>query len=1087
MKEKSFKDVVQLNARRILRIISLFLGLVFIETLSVYSIDLNTINQQDETTIIGMVTDSNGEPLPGVNIYEKSDPTHGVITSVYGRYSITVTADASILIYSFVGFETEEIDINGRKVINITLKDSSIALDEVVSIGYGTQKKVSVTGAVTSLKAEDMTQIPSSNLSNLLAGRAPGVQITSTSGFVGSSSSIEIRGKGSWNNEPPLFVIDNIIVAKEDFDALDPNEVENISFLKDAATSAIYGARSAGGVVLVTTRTGSNKKAQFNFKGSYIIQTPTRPLQDWSAQEELTYWNDKAETMGWAPKFGQDAFDYYRDNNISGYKVNDFIWRDPSAQQYNLSVNGGNDQISYFIMAGTNMNKGSYDNTDYNRYNFRSNLTAKINDYIDINLNLSGYQTNLNMFWPGSDPNQSLQSAVDGIYRSTFRISRLFPFYQEEDGTPTNNMSAYPVKITGIAWHPVKIIDNNSYRETVTNDVRGTFRFNLKIPGVEGLKTSFLINYNNNTVNQKDFAAAYDYYPIRLSLPDGSTGTVPYIPEPVNVESATPNSPDNNQYVGEQAIYTHSYQLNWFLNYDRTFGEHTVSGLLIYEQAATKGKQFSGRGEDLIYSRQIDQIFNTSNETDRRHFDGSEYEWGRKSYIGRAHYEFSSRYIAEFSFRYDGSYKFAPDNRWGLFPSGSVGWRISEESFFTSNVISNMKLRLSVGSTGNDAIPPFQYVNKFIPGRSFVIGDNMMNSLTAGAPANYDATWEKAIVYNFGFDFGFFNEKLSGQIDAFYRHSWNILGQRIGQVPETYGAPLTFENYGEMEVKGIDFSIQYRNKAGQFDYHVGVNMGFAIDNILVKDEPEERKNTWRSQIGNPLSRLWGFETDGLIRDQVTLDKLLADGFTQFDRDPVLGALLYNDLRGPDYDGDPDGNVDIYDMTWISNNGKPRINYGLNMGASWKGISVDMLFQGVGKYDKMITTMNSHHVGYGGVFQLSDAPYFEIWAKDHWSEDNPDAQYPRAHNTQYPNPDEFGFASSQFWIRKGAYVRLKNLNIAYSLPKAWVTKVAVDQFQIFFNGVNLFEISDIPEMDPEQYMLDSYPIMKSYTFGVNITF
>jgi len=760
--------------------------------------------------------------------------------------------------------------------------------------------------------------------------------------------------------------------------------------------------------------------------------------------------------------------------------------------QYNLSVNGGNDDISYFIMGGANNNKGSYDNTDYNRYNIRTNLTAKLNEFIDVNLNISGYQTNLDMFQPG-DYFSDLTEAINSVYRATFRISRLFPFYQEADGTPTTDMNAYPVKITGISWHPVKIIDNDSYRKTVTNDVRGTFRFNLKIPWVEGLKTSFLINYNNNTVNQKDFMASYDYYPITLSLPEGSTGTVPYIPEPVNLDGKTPNIPDNSQYVSEIAQFRHSYQLNWFLTYDRTFGDHTVSANFIYEQSETKGKQFGGRGEDLIYSRQIDQIFNTSTETDRRHFDGYEYESGRKSYIGRAHYEFSSRYIAEFSFRYDGSYKFAPDNRWGFFPSGSFGWRISEESFFTSNIVSNLKLRMSVGSTGNDAIPPFQYENKFVPGRTYVIGDEMMNSLTPGAPANYDATWEKATVYNVGLDFGFFNERLSGQFDAFYRRSWDILGQRIGQVPETYGAPLTYENYGEMEVKGAEFSIQYKNKAGQFDYHVGVNIGYAIDEVLVMDEPAEIQGTWRSQIGHPLGRLWGYETDGLIRDQATLDRLLAEGFTQFDQDPMLGAILHKDIHGPDYSLEPDGKVDFNDMTWLSDNGKPRINYGLNMGGSWKGISVEMLFQGVGAYDKMLNTINSlFDIGNreyirGGIFQLSDAPYFEIWAKDHWSPDNPDAKYPRAHNTTYKIPDQFGYAYSDFWIRKGAYIRLKNLNIAYSLPKSWISKIAVDQFQLFFNGVNLFEISDIPEMDPEQLFLDSYPIMKSYTFGINVIF
>lgn len=1093
MRKIILKELLLIKITRTVQILITVLFLFLMGGLSVYATNILTEPQTGDITVDGKVVDSKGIPIPGVNIYEKSAPTNGVITNASGIYSIDVSGADPVLVYSFIGFTTQEIHVNNRVNINVTLKESLITLDEVVSIGYGTQKKVSVTGAVSSVKAEDMTKIPSANLSNMLAGRAPGVQVTSSSGFVGSTSTIEIRGKGSWNNEPPLYVIDNIIVSKDNFDALDPNEIESISFLKDASTSAIYGSRSAGGVVLVTTKKGSKGQAKFSFQSSYSIQSATRPLQSWTALEELKYWNDKAETMGWQTKFGPAAFDYYKTNNIKGYDINDIIWKNPSLQQYNLSITGGNDDISYFIMGGANMNKGSYDNTDYNRYNFRSNLSAKLNKYMDIDVNLSGYQTDLDMFYAGLSPNNttgsiSFQQAINGFYRSTFRNTKLYPMYIDKDGNPSSDKNDIPVQSSGTDYHAAKLIDNNGYQKRVSNNILGTFRFNIKIPGVEGLKTSFLYNYTNNSTNQKDFRPAYNYYPIQLGYALGDTiSTVPYIPEPVDPNSVRQQITKDEEYVGEYAGFAHSYQFNWFLNYDRTFGQHTVSAMVSYEQSAAKGKQFWGKGENLIYNEQIDQIFNTSTLPDRRHFNGNEYESGRKSVIGRAHYEFSTRYIAEFSFRYDGSYKFAPENRWGFFPSGAIGWRISEENFFNSNTVSNLKLRLSAGSTGNDAIPAFQYVNKFVPGTPYVIGNSMVNSLKTDAPANYSATWEKATVYDAGIDFGMLNNKISAELDAFYRHSWDILGQRIGQVPLTYGAPLTFENYGVMDVKGVEFSITYKNRAGQLDYNIGFNMGYAIDKVIVKDEPAEVAGTWRSQIGHPLSRLWGFETDGLIRDQATLEQLLAGGFTQFDRDPMLGVLLYKDLRGADYQGEPDGNVDIYDMTWLSDNGKPRVNYGVNMGLSWKGVSMKMLFQGVGKYDKMISTLNSQHVGYGGVFQLSDAPYFEIWAKDHWSQDNPDAKYPRAHNTQYPNPDEFGFASSRFWIRKGAYLRLKNFNIAYSLPVAWISKIALDQFQIFINGTNLFTLSDIPEIDPEQLMLDSYPIMKSITFGANIKF
>ncbi len=1062
--------------------------LILLTTLKV-SGEIPQLNLQ-QNYVTGKVTDTKGIPLPGVNVYEKQKPTHGVITRGDGTYSIKTDNSEAVLVFSFIGYNNQEVPVNGNEVLDVTLIESFINLDEVVSIGYGIQKKVSVTGAVSSIKTEEMGQIPATNLSNMLAGRVSGVNVTNVSGFVGSPSTIEIRGKGSWNNEPPLFVIDNVIVDQASFDALDPSEVESISFLKDAATASIYGARSAGGVILVTTKVGGKEKVQFNFKSSYSFQKPTRPLQTWTPTEELDYWNDKAETHGWDMPFGSDAYDYYKD--MKGYNVNDYIWKNPSSQNYNFNVNGGNENINYFLMIGANLSDGSYNNTDYNRYNFRSNISAKLNDYIDIKFNLSGYQTNFDRFYSTRwSKDISLNSVIDYTYRSTFRFSKLWPYVVDDNGDPTYDTNAN--HITYGSFNPVTNINNPGYANSLTQDLQGTFNISFKIPGVEGLSTSVLVNYHNNVHNTKEFALnLYSYKMQFYPLPPDTEGSRPYKYYFDKDIVHTFTKPGQFEYIGENANFDHSYQINWFVDYNRTIGEHTVTGKFIYEKAAGNGKFFGGKGEELMYSRTIDQIFNTNSAPERRYFDGNEWEWGRESYIGRLHYEYSSRYIAEFSFRYDGSYKFSPENRWGFFPSGSFGWRISEENFFTSNTVSNLKLRLSVGTTGNDAILPFQYVDKFVPGRSTMFGNSFETGLQAGAPAMYDVTWEKATVYNVGFDFGFFNGKLSGEIDAFYRYSWDILGTKGGSVPKTYGATISPQNYGVMDVRGVDFSVQYKNKFGAVDFNIGANMGFAKDKVLQRFEAENIP-PFKSLIGHPWHRLYGFRTEDLIRDQATLDELLANGFTQFDEDPMLGAILHTDIRGDGYSEGPDGKIDFNDLDILSNNGKPRINYGINTGVAWKGISVNILLQGISSYDKMLAAINAYKVSpglpiQGGVFQLSDTPYFEIWAKDHWSPTNTDAKYPRAHNTIYsPQYDQFGWAPSQFWIRNGAYIRLKNLNIAYSLPIKWISKIGLDKFQVYFNGENLFDITGIQEMDPEQRYLDSYPIMKTYAFGVNITF
>ena len=351
--------------------------------------------------------------------------------------------------------------------------------------------------------------------------------------------------------------------------------------------------------------------------------------------------------------------------------------------------------------------------------------------------------------------------------------------------------------------------------------------------------------------------------------------------------------------------------------------------------------------------------------------------------------------------------------------------------------------------------------------------------LQPGVLPNPDVTWEKTSSYNGGIDFTFFKGKLSGEFDFFKRRITDILGTRIQTLPGTLGANLPAVNYAKKDISGFEFALQYRNKLGKVSYSVGVNIGYAKDKWVLVDEPQIVKQTWRSAIGQPGNRLYGYTSSGIIRDKNTVDALIAKSFTQFGRNPMIGGLLFKDIRGANFSEGPDGKIDENDATYLSNNAIPRINYGVNLSAAWKGFRIEMLLQGVGAYDKIISTRNTSD---GGVFQV-DRPYFNLWT-DAWSTENPNGKYPKIIDWGY---EELGQTGTDFWIRSGAYLRLRNLNISYGLPKKWISKVGIKQVQVFFTGVNLLTLSAFKEYDPEQPALDAFPIMKSFTGGININF
>ena len=1029
-------------------------------------------NQSDlanQLELRGKVTDDNGNPLEGASVKVKGQNI-GVTTEADGSFSIAVDAKA-VLQISMVGYETVEISVNGRSQLNnIVLKVAASGLDEVVVVGYGTQKKVNLTGAISSVKTSELNNIPAANLSNVLAGRAAGVTVVGTTGLSGASSSIRMRGSFA----EPLYVINGIIKEKADFDALDANEVESINFLKDAATASVYGSKAGNGVVLITTKSGTVQKPTFEYKGSYSGSTTTRPVQSYTATQEIEFANQMAVTQGQPKPYGQEIYDYFKGKS---YSVNDYIWQDPTVQQHNLAVRGGTETLTYYLALGYHTEDGSYKNLNYDRYNFRSDVTAKISKRFKINFNLSGNQRNYNRwYWP-YDGAEDFN--VGDFFRATFNWTRLYPFYVDEQGNPSTNTNDFPV-VPG-AWHPVELMVNSGgYRHIKYRTMDGILKFDLDLSDfIDGLSTSLQGSYSGEDRNMKSFVIHNKAYIFQSASATNKFVPGPIDPTKINLHNLSATYPN----IAEEVNFYNSYQLNWNLRYEKAFNKHFVSALGVYEQGGFKGKNLNGRADELL-TTSIDQIYNTSSDILKRWFAGSESESARSSWIGRLNYAFDSKYIAEFSFRYDGNYKFAPGKQWGFFPSVSAAWRLSEESFLRNvDWLSDLKLRGSYGTSGNDDVSAFLWSQTYSKNTGFVFGSSLSDGLAANAMPNPDITWSTSKMFDIGLDFGFLDNRLTGEVDYFARKQSDILGTRLGSTPSTLGATLPAVNYAERSWKGYELSAAWKDRVGNIRYTVYGNIGYAVDQWDIIDQAAALtdgtyKDNWRSAIGEPANRVYGLISNGIIRTQAELDKLPA-GFTQYGRTPKLGYLLFEDIRGQNFSEGPDGKIDDNDMTYLSKNGAPRINYGIGFRLEWKGIALNAHFQGVGAYDLMIRTRNG-----GGVFQV-DRPYFEIWSDNYWTPENPNAKYPRV-SGEWMQAD-IGGAPSTFWLRNGAYMRLKNLDISYTLPSKWLNRAGIERLQVFANGTNLFCITGLDEHDPEQLTLDSYPLMKTFTGGLYINF
>ncbi|MBK1440542.1 TonB-dependent receptor [Parapedobacter sp. ISTM3] len=1011
------------------------------------------LNRQQEL-YKGYVRDQSGEPVGGVTIKVEGTSSATTATDENGQFQFSAVPGGTVT-FSHLAYHTNSFTLGEATTLNVVLELIDQALEEVVIVGYGAQKKVNLTGSVAAINAEVINDIPSSSLSNALSGRMSGVLITQSVGKPGATSNIKVRADGTWNSAAPLYVIDGVVRDKFAFDGLDASEVENISILKDGASAAIYGSRAANGVILVTTKRGKVGKPVISYTGSFGVSDATLIPHRQSGYDQAILINNSL-AIDQIPTtdnryFTSDELEYFKNNRWDWL---DDSWVNPIRNRHSLNVNGGSEHVRFFV-GGTYYNEtGSFRNLDFDRYNLRGNLEANITENLTASLNLNiENRDDLKPYWRWDSDNDNMAD----LYKGLLVRSEMIPPYI--NGRPNGGF---------VEWHPLEILaDHTGYNRKRYGNYEATLALEYKVPQIEGLSVKVMYNRYNRHAFIKQFNRPYPLYNPVMTGGHGHIATD-------EIESVKIRN--DGDFLFERYDRTDNYQFNTMVNYNNRFGKHDVGAVFVYEQAEGMLDWFNGQ-RNFFISSAVDQFYAGSPDAINSTVNGTGEEFGRLSYVGRLNYGYDGKYLIEASFRYDGSANFAPSQRWGFFPSVSGAWRISEESFFKNNVrfFDEAKLRASVGLLGNDAVGGWQWLQmyNFVSGSTPVTGaqfGNLSSGIVAGVVPNPNITWEKSLNYNVGLDTRFLQNKMSLTVDGFYKKTYDILGARMESLPTTFGAAMPAENYAKINAYGFELEFAYNDQISQdFSYQVRGNFGYATNKLVLKDEPENIR-AFRSEIGLNTGRTLGYVATDIIRTQAQLDAL-PDGYTIFGQKPELGMLNYQDLRGATSDT-PDGKIDEHDMDWIVNRTIPPVNYGLLLGAKWRNLAFEVFVQGVAGNDVLINQRS--------IEARPHVTNFDFWT-DHWTAENPNASFPRPGRNTADAP-------STFWVRDGSFARLKNLRVSYDLPADWLRKIAVSQLRVFLNGDNLFLLqNNVKYFDPENSSIIAYPLMKSYTVGVNLNF
>lgn len=1016
--------------------------------------NLPQILQQEKKTITGTVTDEHGEPIIGANVIEKGT-SNGATTDLDGLFSLTIS-DAATLQISYIGYLTQEVPVRYQTHITVTLLEDYQKLDEVVVIGYGTQKKVNLTGAVSSVKMDALNDRPVTNATNMLAGLAAGLSVTNSGGNTPGfeAQTIRIRGQGTLNDSNPLVVVDGMTGTS--ISDINPQDIETISILKDAASSAIYGSRAANGVILITTKKGAEGTTRITYSGNVSFEKVAKRLNlvtDYADFMEIQ--NAGLIANGQAARFSQGKIDEWRNDagmNPTVYPNTDWqdhIYRNPSVvQNHNLSVTGGSKAARYNLSFGYVNNPGMIYHTDYERYQLRANVDVEIKPWLSVGTNLFGYvDTNHpssqvaaaggDVIWGygafNTVPGMTLYDPETGFYGGVQNpeeenVSNANPyrrmwFYKDDFPIRTNRTVA---KVYG-SLKPIKglsIDASFSYNYWVRNTEqhltdRDLYRFTLDGPVLlrEGVVRTYIRKYNyRNTFRTSDVTARYERKIDKL---------------------------DASIMAGASQEYN-KYENELFRRYDLV--DESLTAL---DAAATDGP-----------------------------VGGNYTEWAMRSYFGRINLVWDNKYMLEANLRADGSSKFAPGERWGYFPSVSAGWRISEEKFMHKyhDWLNSLKLRASYGSLGNNSTSTYYMYQSLYSATNYILNNTITGGLSQTVLSNANLTWESTYMTNIGIDYGFLRNRLSGSLEWFNRDTKGILISL--PVPLEHGTTtVPNQNAGEVNNRGFDFDINWTDHIDKVTYSVGFNMGFVRNKVTkFQGDVSSISGVYKIQEGKPINQIYVITVDRIVRDQSDLDYVqsLVDKnpnyFATYQR-PELGDFLYADANN-------DGVLDTDDRVEIGHGNNPRFSYGANLGLSWNNFDFSMLLQGVGDYDVYYNNQAFRFVTVMGQSLIKDI------TDKAWTPENPyNSKYPRLRN----NSNSKNNQASDAFVHNAAYLRCKNIQLGYTVPKHISQKFFVESLKVYTSIDNLFTITSFPGLDPEIASNVGYPSIRQYSVGLNVSF
>jgi TonB-linked SusC/RagA family outer membrane protein len=1020
---------------------------------------------QQSTPVLGVITDAEGLPVAGVGILVKGTNI-GVASDDNGKYSINVPNGNAVLVYSLLGYATQEITVGSQTVINVTLSDDAQSIDEVVVIGYGSVKKTTLTGAVASIGSTDLMKTKSGNVQNALVGRLPGVMLNQRSSQPGTfNSDFNIRGMGT-----PLVVIDG--VPRDNMTRMDANEIESISVLKDAS-AAIYGSRAANGVVLITTKKGREKKFAFEYNGYVGVQNMLLNATVMNAPEYMRILNEKAANSGNVnlPYSAAEIAAYENGTKTGTDWLDAVAKKSPMVQQHSFSASGSTKKVDYYTNFGYYHQDGWFksDGLFYNKFNLRSNVTAHLTDRLkaDVFLNLITDQRH-------QQPENTWRVFNRGIQRA----SPLEPVYV--DGDPN-----YPFNVT-TGNNPVALSDPNIDGYNFNNEraIQTNLSLEYDLPFVKGLKAKGLYSYDYIENDTKIFRRGYTLYNYDKQ-PSGGNGW----------------NPLRRVWAGHKNTL-----LQLSLVYNKTINDvHNIGGTLVYEESDREGDNFWAERHTVMKS--VDQFFaatttgqatgqeqgriNPREDSDNAVRDGL-YHYANKALIGRFTYDYDEKYMLDFSFRYDGSSRFGPGHQWGFFPTVQGAWNLAKESFIKDNLslINSLKLKASWGQMGDEGNSTYQFLTGYNYGNNgnYVFGTDWTAAAVSRGIPNTQITWTTSTVTNIGLEAEFWNGLLGVTADIYKRDQTGLLSTRIESLPAVVGANLPQENLNSSQTHGFEFALSHRNKIGQVNYTLtgGIFMHRTKDKYVEQTAAIDSWDNWRGKSSDRWRNImWGIDYAGQYQN---FDQIF-DGAVY---DQGNAWLLPGDLILEDWNGD--GVIDDNDRHPISINAnygdgvKPLLNYNFSIGLDYKGFDLNILLQGAGMAWR---TFGDEYRAVGINSQNGFNEFYDRWHRademnpSKWQEWIP-GKYPsvywglngRGINNAYDN---------SFWIKNTAYLRLKSIELGYTIPQSITQKIKIDKVRVYFNSFNALTFTSMTIGDPEVADQNEYPLNRTFSFGLNVNF